>query len=64
MKKNTKSEIIHFRTKPENKEFLNEIVKENSDFLDESKLMNAILEHYLQSGIVIMIVKEIKRSKK
>ncbi len=64
MKKNTKSEVITFRTKKENKEFLDEIIQENSDFLDESKLMNAIIEHYLQSGIVIMIVREIKRNKK
>lgn len=63
MKKNKKTEIITFRTSEDNREFLNDILDENSDFLNESMLMNAILEHYLQSGIVIMIVKEIKRSK-
>lgn len=63
MKKNKKTEIITFRTSEDNREFLNDILDENSDFLNESMLMDAILEHYLQSGIVIMIVKEIKRSK-
>lgn len=59
-KKVTKDETIAFRTSKDNKDYLNEIASDND--MKESQIMEAILNHYLQSGMVIMIVKEIKRT--
>lgn len=61
-KKIKKGAFIAFRTTEANKEYLIEICEDND--LKESQVMDAILSHYLQSGIVIILIKEIKRNKK
>lgn len=62
MTKKNKNTTFSYRGYSDDKDYLQELADDND--MDLSDIMNAITRHYIESGEVITIVKEIKRKKK